>query len=70
MMEVQKWENSLIEEKLKRYKRISAGAIPYMAIFAGLTSLFNFDFIRVKQRSIYDLDLKICGKLSNRLILK
>lgn len=65
------WENAQINEKVNAYKRMSACAIPYMAIFGGFAQMFNFDLnTKVKEKSVYDMDLRVCGKLSRKLISK
>ncbi len=69
-MEVKKWENTKISERINRYKRLSASAIPYIAILGGFTQMFNFDLTKVKEKSAYDMDLKMCGRLSHSLISK
>lgn len=67
---MKRWENNGVAERVNRYKTLSAAAIPYMAFLGGLSQIFNFDPCKVKAKSVYDLDLKICGKLSHKLVSK
>lgn len=70
IIEVRKWENSKMLERVNNYKRLSASAIPYMGMIGGIAQMFNFDLKKTKGKSVYDMDLKMCVKLSRKLILK
>lgn len=69
MIEIRKWENSKILERINSYKRLSACAIPYIGMIGGIAQMFNFDMNKTKSKSVYDMDLKVCGKLSRKLIV-
>ncbi len=69
-MAVKKWQNSKTNQKLTTYKRLSTTAIPYIGIIGGLTHMINFNMSLMKEKSIYDMDMRMCGKLSRKLIDK
>ena len=69
-VEVKRWESAQVSERISQYKRLSAGAIPYIAFLGGFTQIFNFDMSKVKEKSVYNMDLRMCGKLSQKLISK
>ena len=56
--------------KVGEYKRLSIGAVHYIGVLGGLVRMFNTDLNWVKEKSIYNIDLDICGKLSRKLISK
>jgi len=41
-----------------------------MGIIGGITQMFNFDMNKTKPKSVYDMDLKMCSKLSRKLIVQ
>lgn len=63
-----KYEAQKREDRLIFYKKLSASAIPYIGIVGGLSAAFNFDFSQLKEKNFFDLDLKLCSKLSWKLI--
>lgn len=45
--------------------------MPYMAIIGGLSSILSIDINnKIITKSVYDMDLRLCGHLSHKLISK
>lgn len=57
-------------EKVADYQRLSRAAVPYIGSLGGLVSMILSDIKCLKEKSIYDRDLDICGKLARNLISK
>jgi serine/threonine protein kinase len=64
---LQQYESVRRQIRFNLYKKMSAAALPYVSFFGGMSSMFNFDYSKVKKSSVYDMDLKICGKLNTKL---